>query len=234
VQGDRCDLDATGDQLGDQRMGERARGRGHLGAPGAVPEDGLVGVERVAPVEIAVRDRPAGPRQLGDHVAGDLCAPQPVALAGGGGGAAVGVGLEQGDPESCGHDHVALCRVEHGPRGVGRRADLYGPVGVEALGEVEDYPATPDHVGVELTRLGHRVVDHDQVAGGEVVGQVVELCMSYATRGRHQQAHAVAFEAAPLRGRGGGGVVGEGERGGGPFGEHGHRVAPTGARSAAR
>ena len=172
------------DQPGEQGLGERAAGRGHLGAAGHGAEDGLVGRERVAAVEVAVGDRSAVPVEQRPQVALDVGAPQPVARAGGG-GARVRVRRRAGSPAARPRRSsrpAAASRTGAAASGAVRSSTTQVPSSsrVAACSTI----GAPPRTRVDLAVDGRGVVHHHQVAGLEQVGEVAEACGARCRPGR--------------------------------------------------
>ena len=198
VQGDWCELHARRHQTGHQCVGERSPGRGHLGAAGVPTEDGLVGRERVAPVEVAVGDRSAVPRELAVQVAAHRRTPKTVAGPGRGRRRPARPRRPQHQAYVTEHHDVPGRRIEQGPSRVGCRAQLDDTVaGVELVRDMQ-HDRRAGELGVDLGGHGGGRVDHQHVAGVQVLGQVAELSVGQPVGRRDQQAHLVAFEATFL------------------------------------
>ena len=83
--------------------GERPAGARHLGAAGVPGEHGLVRVERPAPVDVAVPDRPTVPAEIPDDVGARRrarCAARPARAGARGRGRAAGAGAPPGSRSS--------------------------------------------------------------------------------------------------------------------------------------
>ena len=102
-------------------------GRGHLGTARHGAEDRLVVAERVAPVEVAVRDRSTVPAQVRPEIAvgpgPPRRLPRPV-----GDEPQAGVRLDQGQGGAPGEELLAWLGVQHRTRGIGRGPYLDHPV----------------------------------------------------------------------------------------------------------
>ncbi len=213
---------------GDEVGGEWARGRGHLGAARVDAEHGLVVGQRVAAVEVAVGDRPPGPAERRREVAAHGRAPEPVADARGR-GVLAWIGLDQGQRRAVERDVLARLGVEDRSPRVGRRTQLDHPGAVvEAGRDVHHDRATRRADGVGLGGDGRAGVDHDQVAGLQLVGQVAEDAMTDVVRGPgDEQPYAVAGDAAVLRRCRGRGLGWHREVGGRVQGGGGHQATPV-------
>ena len=199
VQGDRREHDAAGDQRRHQRVGERPSGRSHLGAARSGAEDGLVGVEGIAPVEIAVGDRPTDSRPA--HRPGRR-APAP-ATAG-----CPPRWARTASPAGHGSAASAAPRRPHDVPGRGVE-DARAASGAERSSTTRSPPSSraatcsttrpPCMRRVDLA--GHRrgVVHDEHVTGAQVLGQVPEPGVGDARRRAHQQADLVPRQTAGLR-----------------------------------
>ena len=158
---------------------ERPAGRRHLGAARLGAEDGLVGRERVVAVEVAVADRPAAPPEGAGQVAVD---PRPATAGCRPGRGRVGRRVGR-DAASAATPPTPTrspgARVQHGPGRVGRGPQLDDPAAVVEPGADVQHdrgvvePAC-SAARVQLAGDGRGVVDDQQVAGSQVVGQVGE------------------------------------------------------------
>ncbi len=203
------DAHALADQPRHEVGGEGSRRGRHLGAARVDAEDGLVVRQRVAAVEVPVGDRPSGPGHGGGQVAGRGRPPEAVADARGG-RVLPRVRRGEGERGAVEHDGLARDGVEDPSRRIGRGAELDDVRAVvEAGGDVHDDVAVRRARGVGLRRDRGAGVHDDEVARGQLVGEVAEHAMSEVTRGAcHEEADAVPRDAAVL-----GGCCGEGHQG---------------------
>ena len=195
VERDRRDADAVAHESGDQLGGERPGRARHLGGPRLLGEDGLVGVDRPGDGDVLVADRPSvavevgedlvGEVQLGDREAGRrLPGGQPV------------------EPRAVGEgDALAGDRAtERLGRAAGEAAHLDQPGAVgQRCGQVDGDGFAVRQPAVERGGDGGGRVDHQQVAGEQVPGQVGDPGVDRLVEASaHQQPDVVAGPAGGL------------------------------------